>query len=81
MLEELDNEKLLSKLKSIKISQHQFAKSKLLSNASYEKEKDAVSFVLKRNFVTDRGKDAVIYFFKIESYGCDIFGKIAGMNF
>ncbi len=66
LLEELNEAKLLAKLKSIKIDQQQFAKSKLLSNANYEKEKDSVNFLLKRNFVTDLGKDAVIYFFKID---------------
>lgn len=66
LIEELDEAKLLTKLKSITINQQQFAKSKLLSNASYEKEKDAINFILKRDFVTDKGKDAVIYFFKIE---------------
>lgn len=66
LLEKLDKAKLLSKLKSINISQQQFAKSKLLSNAQYEKEKDSVTFVLKRDFVTDKGKDAVMYFFKID---------------
>ena len=66
LIEELDEAALLTKLKSITINQQQFAKSKLLSNASYKKEKDAINFILKRDFVTDKGKDAVIYFFKIE---------------
>ncbi|EDP70955.1 hypothetical protein FBALC1_00687 [Flavobacteriales bacterium ALC-1] len=66
LLEKLNRAKLLSKLKSINISQQQFAKSKLLSIAQYEKEKDSVNFVLKRDFVTDKGKNAVMYFFKID---------------
>lgn len=66
LLEELHEAKLLKKLKSIGINQQQFAKSKLLSNARYEKEKDSVSFLLKRDFVTDKGKNAVMYFFKID---------------
>jgi uncharacterized protein YbaP (TraB family)/uncharacterized protein YrzB (UPF0473 family) len=80
LVEELDDAKLLSKLKAIKINQHQFAKSKLLSNASYEKEKDAISFVLKRDFVTDRGKDAVMYFFKIEKDD-EYSGKIEALHY
>ncbi|WP_400075943.1 TraB/GumN family protein [Winogradskyella sp. R77965] len=66
LLEKLDKEKLLSKIKSLNIDQQQFAKSKLLSNASFEKEKDSLTFLLKRDFVTDKGKNAVIYFFKID---------------
>jgi len=66
VLEALDRLKLLRKLKSININQQQFAKSKLLSNARYEKEKDSINFLLKRDFVTDKGKNAVIYFFKID---------------
>ncbi len=66
LLEELEEVKLLSNLKSTNIDQQQFAKSKLLSNATYEKEKDSVSFLLKRDFVTDKGHNAVIYFFKID---------------
>lgn len=66
LLEELDNAKLLKKMKSLKIDQQQFAKSKLLSNARYEKGKDSVAFLLKRDFVTDKGKNAVMYFFKID---------------
>lgn len=67
LLEELDRLKLLSKMKSVGINQQQFAKSKLLANARYEKEKDSVKFMLKRDFITDKGKDAVMYFFKIEN--------------
>ena len=66
LLEELDEEKLLGKLKSINIDQQQFAKSKLLSNVRYEKEKDSITFLIKRDFVTDKGKNAVMYFFKID---------------
>ena len=66
LLEKLDEAKLLSKLKSINIDQKQFAKSKLLSSSNYEKEKDSITFLLKRDFVTDKGKDAVMYFFKID---------------
>jgi len=66
LLEKLDKAKLLSKVKSINIDQQQFAKSKLLSNARYEKEKDSVAFLFKRDFVTDKGKNAVMYFFKID---------------
>lgn len=66
LLEELSKAKLLSKMKSINIDQQQFAKSKLLSQANYEKEKDSVKFLLKRDFKTDKGKDAVMYFFKID---------------
>jgi hypothetical protein len=66
LLEKLDDAKLLSSLKSIGIDQQQFAKSKLLSNARYEKEKDLISFILKRDFLTEKGEAAVMYFFKIE---------------
>ena len=66
LLEELDKANLLSKMKSINIDQQQFAKSKLLSDARYEKEKDSVAFLFKSDFVTDKGKNAVMYFFRIE---------------
>lgn len=65
LLEKLDEEKLLIKLKYLDINQQQFAKSKLLSNANYEKEKDSINFLFKRDFITDKGKNAVMYFFKI----------------
>ena len=80
LLEELDDAKLLTKLKSINISQQQFAKSKLLSNASYEKEKDVINFSLKRDFITNKGKEAVIYFFKIERDD-DYSGKIESLHY
>lgn len=66
LLEKLDEAKLHKKIKSLNISQQQFAKSKLLAHSNYEKEKDSISFLLKRNFVTDKGKNAVMYFFKID---------------
>ncbi|SDG72401.1 TraB/GumN family protein [Winogradskyella thalassocola] len=66
LLEELDASELLGKLKSIGINQQQFAKSKLLSDANYEKEKDSIAFLFKRDFVTDKGKNAIMYFFKID---------------
>lgn len=66
LLEALKEAKLLKKIKSLNISQQQFAKSKLLSQANYEKEKDSVKFLLKRDFITDKGKDAVMYFFQID---------------
>ena len=66
LLEELDEAKLQSTIKSLNVSQQQFAKSKLLSQANYEKEQDSVSYLMKRDFKTDKGKDAVMYFFKIE---------------
>jgi len=37
-----------------------------LSDARYEKEKDSVAFLFKSDFVTDKGKNAVMYFFRIE---------------
>jgi uncharacterized protein YbaP (TraB family) len=80
LLEELNEAKLLAKLKSIKVDQQQFAKSKLLSNASYEKEKDSVNFLLKREFVTDKGKNAVMYFFKIDKED-DYSGKSEVLHF
>lgn len=66
LIEELHKAKLLNKVKTINIGQQQFAKSKLLSSASYEKEQDSITFLLKRDFVTDKGKNAVMYFFKID---------------
>jgi uncharacterized protein YbaP (TraB family) len=66
LLEELDNAKLSTHIKSIGIDQQQFAKSKLLSNARFEKEKDLISFILKRDFLTEKDEKAVMYFFKIE---------------
>tara|TARA_Y100001934_G_C12261763_1_gene730382 strand:+ start:1 stop:1377 length:1377 start_codon:yes stop_codon:yes gene_type:complete len=67
LLEELDEAKLFNSIKSLNISQQQFAKSKLLGNADYEKEKDSLVFLMKRDFKTDKGnKDAVMYFFKID---------------
>jgi uncharacterized protein YbaP (TraB family)/uncharacterized protein YrzB (UPF0473 family) len=66
LLEELNDAELFNKIKSLNISQQQFAKSKLLAHANYEKEKDSVNFIMKRDFKTDKGKDAVMYFFKID---------------
>jgi uncharacterized protein YbaP (TraB family)/uncharacterized protein YrzB (UPF0473 family) len=66
LLEQLDKAKLLDKMKSINISQQQYAKSKLLAHANYEKEKDSVTFLMKRDFKTDKGKDAVMYFFQVD---------------
>jgi len=80
LLEELDEAKLLSNLKSITIDQQQFAKSKLLSNATYEKEKDSVSFLLKRDFITENRQNAVIYFFKIEQDD-EYSGKIESLHY
>lgn len=66
LLEELDDAKLLTHIKSIGINQQQLAKSKLLSQARFEKEKDMITFILKRDFLTEKGETAVMYFFKIE---------------
>lgn len=67
LLEELDDANLHQTIKMLNISQQQFAKSKLLANANYEKEKDSITFLFKRDFKTDKGnKDAVMYFFKID---------------
>lgn len=66
LLEQLNRASLLHKMNSLDINQEQFAKSKLLASARFEKEKDSVSFLLKKDFVTDKGKDAVMYFFKID---------------
>ena len=80
LLEELDEAKLLSKLKSIGINQQQFAKSKLLSDANFEKEKDSIQFLFKRDFVTDRGKNAEMYFFKIDKDDA-YSGKVEALHF
>ncbi|MFK7833275.1 MAG: TraB/GumN family protein [Winogradskyella sp.] len=80
ILEKLDEEKLLTKLKSIGISQQQFAKSKLLSNANFEKEKDSITFLFKRNFITDKGKNAVMYFFQIDKDD-EYSGKIEALHY
>ncbi|WP_296315949.1 TraB/GumN family protein [Winogradskyella sp. UBA3174] len=66
LIEELHEANLLNKIKSLGITQQQFAKSKLLATARFEKEKDSISFLMKRNFTTDKGKNAVMYFFKID---------------
>ncbi len=66
LIEELDEAQLQKTVKSLHINQQQYAKSKLLAFANYEKEKDSVTFLLKRNFKTEKGKDAVMYFFKID---------------
>ncbi|WP_179349845.1 TraB/GumN family protein [Winogradskyella pacifica] len=80
LLEELDASKLLGKLKSIGINQQQFAKSKLLSDANYEKEKDSIAFLFKRDFVTDKGKNAVMYFFKIDKDD-EYSGKVEALHY
>ncbi|WP_178991168.1 TraB/GumN family protein [Winogradskyella schleiferi] len=80
LLEELDEAKLLSKLKSINISQRQFAKSKLLSDANFEKEKDSIQFLFKRGFVTDKGKNAEMYFFKIDKDD-DYSGRVEALHY
>ncbi|GAB4154221.1 MAG: hypothetical protein Tsb0033_01890 [Winogradskyella sp.] len=67
LLEELDDANLHQTIKMLNISQQQFAKSKLMANANYEKERDSITFLFNRNFKTDKGnKDAVMYFFKID---------------
>ena len=66
LLEELNEMKLQKKIASLNISQQQYAKSKLLSHANYEKEKDSVKFLMKRDFKTDKGKAAVMYFFQVD---------------
>ena len=80
LLEELDEAKLLNKLKSININQQQFAKSKLLSDANFEKEKDSIAFLFKRDFVTDKGKNAVMYFFKIDKDD-EYSGKVEALHY
>ncbi|WP_299098018.1 TraB/GumN family protein [uncultured Winogradskyella sp.] len=81
LLEELDDAKLLKKLKSFKIDQQQFAKSKLLANANYEKEQDSIQFLFKRGFVTDKGnKNAVMYFFKVDKDD-DYSGKVEALHY
>jgi uncharacterized protein YrzB (UPF0473 family) len=80
LLEELDDAKLLKKLKSFKINQQQFAKSKLLSDASFEKEKDSIAYLFKRDFVTDKGKNAVMYYFKIDKDD-DYSGKVEALHY
>ena len=80
LIEKLDDAKLLSKLKSINISQQQFAKSKLLSDANFEKEKDSIAFLFKRDFVTDKGKNAVMYFFKIDKDD-EYSGKVEALHY
>ena len=37
-----------------------------MAHANYEKEKDSVTFLMKRDFKTDKGKDAVMYFFQVD---------------
>lgn len=80
LIEHLDNANLLHKQKHISISQQQFAKSKLLSNANFEKEKDAIQFLFKRDFITDKGKSAVMYFFKIDKVD-DYSGKVEALHY
>lgn len=80
LLEELDEAKLLDKLKSIGINQQEYAKSKLLSEANYEKDKDSINFLFKRDFVTDKGKNAVMYFYKIDKDD-EYSGKIETLHY
>ncbi|MDP5082096.1 MAG: TraB/GumN family protein [Winogradskyella sp.] len=80
LLEALDEENLLKNFGSIAINQKQFAQSKLLSAADFEKGKDSISFVFKRDFRTESGEEAVIYFFKIEKDD-DYSGKIAALHY
>ncbi|WP_339622776.1 TraB/GumN family protein [uncultured Winogradskyella sp.] len=72
LVQELHKSKLLGKIKSLNITQRQFAKSKLLATARFDKDKDSVLFLETRNFTTDKGGKAEIFFFKIDkedSYG------------
>ncbi|WP_417876122.1 TraB/GumN family protein [Winogradskyella sediminis] len=80
LLEKLDEAKLLNTMKSIGINQQQFAKSKLLSDANYEKETDSIRFLFKRDFVTDKGKNAEIYFFKIDKDD-EYSGKVEALHY
>lgn len=66
LIEALDKANLFKQIKSLNISQQQFAKSKLMSHSNYVKDKDSINFLLKRDFVTDKGKKATMYFFKID---------------
>lgn len=81
VIEELNDAKLLKKLKSFKTNQQQFAKSKLLSDANFEKETDSVQFLFKRDFKTDKGnKNAVMYFFKVDKDD-DYSGKVEALHY
>jgi hypothetical protein len=80
LIEELEDANLLSKLQSNLIDQQQFAKSKLLSNAGDEKENDALNFLVTRNFTTEKGKPAVMYFFKMEKED-GYSGKIEALHY
>ncbi|WP_179344709.1 TraB/GumN family protein [Winogradskyella ursingii] len=73
LAENLQRTKLTNRLKSLGISQQQFAKSKILSTANFEKEKDSITFLTTKDFLTDNGKNAVMYFFKISKE--DYYGK------
>jgi uncharacterized protein YbaP (TraB family) len=66
LLEALEKAKLFKQIKSMNISQQQFAKSKLMSHSNYEKERDSIKFLMTRDFITDKGKDAIMYFFQID---------------
>jgi hypothetical protein len=66
LLEQLHKAKLFAAVKTLGINQQQFAKSKLISNASFEKEKDTIAFLFMRDFITDEGKNAMMYFYKVD---------------
>lgn len=50
LLEALEKAKLFKQIKSMNISQQQFAKSKLMSHSNYEKERDSIKFLMTRDF-------------------------------
>ncbi len=64
-IEGLDHANLLKTLQKNPITQKQYAKSKLLSQARISEEKDSISFIKSQDFITDKGQPADIYFFKI----------------
>ena len=69
LLEEFDRYKLLHKIDTKVLNQKQYVKSRLKAFARYDEDKDSLNFSMTREFKTDKGKDAIMYFFKIEKNG------------
>ncbi len=69
LLQKLEDYDLLKKVDLEDMDQKQFVKSKLRTMARFDEDKDSLSFVTIREFRTDKGQNALMYFFKVEKHG------------
>ncbi|MGJ8591357.1 MAG: TraB/GumN family protein [Aquaticitalea sp.] len=60
-----DNDVLSDRFKK-QLSQEQLAKSFILSELRFDEEKDTISFISKKEIITDEAKEVMVYFFKLQ---------------